>query len=278
MRALRRVVTGALELERAEKRIGSSLQAAPHVHVAPEYLAAMKGLDLAEICITSGGDLVEGEAPAGAFSLPDVAGVAVVPALATGEKCARCWQVLEEVGKSARHPLICQRCEGAVEASHETRIDRQAMVLVVATLVIDQLTKQLLLGYLLKAGTCRAGDRRLLSAGHRLEPRRELRPAGRRPPLPAWLLSGVAIAVCVGLFFWLRRTDRPLTGWGIGLVMGGAIGNVIDRARWGAVFDFADFHVRQWHWPAFNVADSAIVVGVGLMLIDSLIGEKQRAP
>jgi isoleucyl-tRNA synthetase len=83
VRALRRVVTGALELERAEKRIGSSLQAAPHVHVAPEYVAAMKGLDLAEICITSGGDLVEGEAPAGAFSLPDVAGVAVVPALAT---------------------------------------------------------------------------------------------------------------------------------------------------------------------------------------------------
>ena len=79
MRALRRVVTGALELERAEKRIGSSLQAAPHVHVAPEYVAAMKGLDLAEICITSGGDLVEGGAPAGAFNLAEVAGVAVVP-------------------------------------------------------------------------------------------------------------------------------------------------------------------------------------------------------
>jgi len=58
---------------------------------------------------------VKGEAPAGAFSLPEVAGVAVVPALAKGEKCARCWQVLEEVGTSARHPLICQRCEGAVE-------------------------------------------------------------------------------------------------------------------------------------------------------------------
>jgi signal peptidase II len=60
--------------------------------------------------------------------------------------------------------------------------------------------------------------------------------------------------------------------------MGGAIGNVIDRARWGAVFDFADFHVGRWHWPAFNVADSAIVVGVGLMLIDSLIGDRRRAP
>jgi isoleucyl-tRNA synthetase len=116
VRNLRRVVTGALELERAEKRIGSSLQAAPHVHVAPEYLAAMKGIDPSEIWITSGGDLVEGPAPAGAFTLPDVAGVAVVPALASGDKCARCWQVLEEVGKSAKHPLICVRCEGAVES------------------------------------------------------------------------------------------------------------------------------------------------------------------
>ena len=115
VRALRRVVTGALELERAEKRIGSSLQAAPHVHAAPDYIAALEGLDLGEICITSGGDLVADDAPAGAFTLADVAGVAVVPALAAGAKCARCWQVLEEVGQSASHPLICRRCEAAVD-------------------------------------------------------------------------------------------------------------------------------------------------------------------
>ena len=115
VRALRRVVTGALELERAEKRIGSSLQAAPRVYAASQYIAALKGLDLAEICITSGGQLVEGEAPAGAFALPDVAGVAVLPAPAAGNKCARCWQVLPEVGKSAKHPQLCRRCERAVE-------------------------------------------------------------------------------------------------------------------------------------------------------------------
>ena len=116
VRALRRVVTGALELERAEKRIGSSLQAAPHVHVAKEYVAAMKDLDLAEICITSGGELIEGEPASGDFKLPDVPGVGVAPMLATGNKCARCWQVLEEVGKSARHPLLCERCEQAVSS------------------------------------------------------------------------------------------------------------------------------------------------------------------
>ena len=158
------------------------------------------------------------------------------------------------------------------------RLDRQAMALVVVTLVVDQVSKQLLLGYLLKAGAIVSvidDFFRLVIVWNRGVSFGLL---GGDSALPAWVLSAVAIAVCVGLFVWLRRTDRPLIGWGIGLVMGGAIGNVIDRARWGAVFDFADFHVGQWHWPAFNVADSAIVVGVGLMLIDSLVGEKQRAP
>ena len=156
-------------------------------------------------------------------------------------------------------------------------IDRQAMTLVVVTLTLDQLSKHLLLGYLLKAGalvTVIDGFFRLVIVWNRGVSFGLL---GGDRPLPAWLLSGVAIAVCVGLFIWLRRTDRSLTGWGLGLVMGGAIGNVIDRARWGAVFDFADFHVNQWHWPAFNVADSAIVLGVGLMLLDSVIGDRQRA-
>ena len=106
----------ALELERAEKRIGSSLQAAPRIHAAPEYLEAFKGLDLCEIFITSDSALVEGKGPQGAFTLPDVAGVAVEPLPAHGNKCARCWQVLEEVGKSAQHPLLCRRCEAAVTA------------------------------------------------------------------------------------------------------------------------------------------------------------------
>jgi signal peptidase II len=157
-------------------------------------------------------------------------------------------------------------------------IDRHAMLLVVVTLVVDQVSKHLLLGYLMKAGPVVSvidGFFRLVIVWNRGVSFGLL---GGDRPLPAWLLSGVAICVCIGLFLWLRRTERFLTGWGIGLVMGGAIGNVVDRARWGAVFDFADFHINHWHWPAFNVADSAIVVGVGLMLVDSLIGEKQRAP
>ncbi|MBM3644897.1 MAG: isoleucine--tRNA ligase [Alphaproteobacteria bacterium] len=114
VRAVRRVVTGALELERAEKRIGSSLQAAPVVHASPAHVAALAGLDLAEICIASDATLVAGPVPAGAFTLADVEGVGVVPALADGHKCARCWQVLPEVGRSAAHPELCGRCEDAI--------------------------------------------------------------------------------------------------------------------------------------------------------------------
>jgi signal peptidase II len=157
-------------------------------------------------------------------------------------------------------------------------LDKQAMGIVALTLIADQGSKELLLRYLLQA----EASVQVLDNFFRLvivwNPGVSFGFLGGERALPPWILSLVAVAVCVGLFVWLRRVDRPLIGWGIGLVMGGAIGNVIDRARWGAVFDFADFHVGQWHWPAFNVADSAIVVGVGLMLVDSLLGEKQRAP
>jgi signal peptidase II len=158
------------------------------------------------------------------------------------------------------------------------QLDRQAMALLIVTLIADQLSKQLLLGYLMKSDTIVPvidGFFRLVIVWN---PGVSFGLFGGAGALPPWILSLVAVAVCVGLFVWLRRTDRAFTGWGIGLVMGGAIGNVIDRARWGAVFDFADFHIGHWHWPAFNIADSAIVVGVGLMLIDSLVGERQRAP
>ncbi|MDH3335789.1 MAG: class I tRNA ligase family protein, partial [Rhodospirillaceae bacterium] len=115
VRALRRVVTGALEIERAEKRIGSSLQAAPKVYVTSDYITALQGVDLSELVITSGGELIEGNIPDGAFMLDDVEGVGVVPALAEGEKCERCWMVSSSVGSNATHPTVCSRCADAVE-------------------------------------------------------------------------------------------------------------------------------------------------------------------
>ena len=115
VRAVRRVVTGALEGERVAKRIGSSLQASPALYVEDGAVrAALEGLDLAEICITSGLLLVEGAAPDGAFRLADVPGVGVAPRVAEGEKCQRCWKVLNEVG-SHKHGGVCGRCSDAVE-------------------------------------------------------------------------------------------------------------------------------------------------------------------
>lgn len=90
------------------------------------------------------------------------------------------------------------------------------------------------------------------------------------------LLAGLAILVSLGLFVWLMRLPDPLPAYGIGLVIGGAIGNVIDRFRFGAVFDFIDFYVGNWHWPAFNLADSAITVGVLLLLFDGLFQGRDR--
>ncbi|MGO8919362.1 MAG: isoleucine--tRNA ligase [Stellaceae bacterium] len=114
IRELRRVVTGALELERAQKRIGSSLQASVAVYADAAYVAALADLDLAEICITSDGTLSTAPPPAGAFALPEVAGVGVVVGPASGEKCQRCWRILPEVGALASHPDLCRRCADAV--------------------------------------------------------------------------------------------------------------------------------------------------------------------
>jgi len=115
VRQVRRVVTGALEIERAKKAIGASLEAAPTVYIADPALAdAVRGLDLAEICITSGITVVVGEAPQGAFRLDDVAGVGVVPGLAEGRKCARSWRFTDDVGSDPEFPDVSARDAAAL--------------------------------------------------------------------------------------------------------------------------------------------------------------------
>jgi isoleucyl-tRNA synthetase len=110
LRNIRRVVTGALEIERAAKRIGSSLEAHPMIYVAdPDLFAAALDVDLAELCITSGAVLVEGDGLAEAFRLPDVPGVAVVPRLAEGRKCARSWKISPAVGLDPQFPDVTPR-------------------------------------------------------------------------------------------------------------------------------------------------------------------------
>lgn len=110
VRTVRRAVTGALEVERKEKRIGSSLEAAPVVYVAdPELLKALDGLDFAEICITSDISVVAGEGPAEAFRLEDGTKVAVEPKLAEGTRCARSWKITKDVGSDPDYPDVSAR-------------------------------------------------------------------------------------------------------------------------------------------------------------------------
>jgi isoleucyl-tRNA synthetase len=110
-----RVVTGALEVERREKRLGAALEAAPRVHIAdPELLAAFDGLDAAEVFRTSQATLVAGPGPESAFRLEGVQGVAVEPLKAQGRKCARSWRILPEVGEDPRYPDLSLRDADAV--------------------------------------------------------------------------------------------------------------------------------------------------------------------
>ncbi|MCW9001683.1 MAG: signal peptidase II [Rhodospirillales bacterium] len=89
-------------------------------------------------------------------------------------------------------------------------------------------------------------------------------------PLNRWLLPGLALVVVAGLAIWLYRTSCRFIGIGLALIIGGAVGNVIDRVRFGAVADFLDIHLAGYHWPAFNVADSAITIGAAILILDSL--------
>ena len=113
VRRVRRVVTGALEVERTNKVIGASLEAAPTVYVTPEVAKVLETTSFEDLCITSGITISTETPPSDAFTLDDVADVAVVFARADGEKCERCWKILPDVG-THNHPGVCGRCDAAL--------------------------------------------------------------------------------------------------------------------------------------------------------------------
>lgn len=92
-----------------------------------------------------------------------------------------------------------------------------------------------------------------------------------------YLLAGLAIAVAIGLAFWGVRRSGPWMAAALGLIAGGALGNAIDRLRIGAVVDFLDFHAAGYHWPAFNIADSALFLGVAYILWDGLFAKPTKS-
>jgi hypothetical protein len=326
VREVRRVVTGALEIERqVKKTIGSSLEAAPVVYVSDaELLAALDGVDLAEISITSDARLVAGEGPADAFRLDDVAGVAVVPERARGRKCARSWKISEDVGADPEFPDITARDAKAVREWQEASRARlmgeapppapppegeggsrsaaaarspsggegrgggwaRAQPLMAAlgaraggrrphlrrrpaAQVVDA-------GAVRHRGAAAGSGRAVPRPGARLEPRHQLRlvrPGDRRRALGAdrHQPSGHR-----RLWLWLAHTRRPVAAAAMGLVIGGALANTMDRIVHGAVADFFLFHGFGFSWYVFNIADTAIFVGVALLLYESFIDGGRR--
>jgi signal peptidase II len=152
---------------------------------------------------------------------------------------------------------------------------RLGLLIALATIALDQATKWLVLTYLAPLGEAIAITPffNLVMVWNRGVSFGMFGSSGAFAP---WILSGLAIAVVVALVIWLRRAAHYLTGVGLGLVIGGALGNVIDRVQYGAVIDFLDFHLAGWHWPAFNVADSGICVGAAFLVADSLFAPRRQ--
>ena len=121
IRAARRAVTGALEVKRRDKTIGSSLEAAPRVHVDAGTAAILRGVPFEDLCIVSGIEVTDAPAPEGAFAADEAPGVAVAFARAKGAKCQRCWKVLRDVGTHS-HPEVCGRCDEALSRLDAERV------------------------------------------------------------------------------------------------------------------------------------------------------------
>ncbi len=91
----------------------------------------------------------------------------------------------------------------------------------------------------------------------------------------SFILSLIALIIVSCLFYWLKKEKSTFLQISIGLIIGGALGNLIDRIRYGAVFDFLDFSVFDYHWPAFNIADSAICIGAAMIIFDNFFIKKR---
>jgi signal peptidase II len=147
----------------------------------------------------------------------------------------------------------------------------------IGVVVVDQLTKHLILLVFGKDACVEVSERvtaffdlvstcnRGMSFG--------LFNSGQGLSVPLFSLA-VAVIVMV-LVVWLSRVQSDILAYAIGLIIGGAVGNLIDRVRLGGVIDFLYFHLGSWYWPAFNVADSAICIGVFIMLFDGLLTRRR---
>ncbi len=149
----------------------------------------------------------------------------------------------------------------------------KGLLIAALILVLDQLTKQLILNYFNNGGQEIAvlpffNIVMVWNYGISFGMFSELK-------IPVVLIT-LSTSITLILLIWLRKTTDTLVGVALGFIIGGAIGNIIDRFRFGAVADFLDFHVSGWHWPAFNIADSTIFIGVVLLCFHSMFMDHNR--
>jgi signal peptidase II len=151
----------------------------------------------------------------------------------------------------------------------------RGLAVAAAAAALDQITKALVLGFFSEPGCAlhRVAVNRFLDLVLTCNPGVSFG-LFNQTGLNSLIFSLVALAIIILLAFWLVRVRATFLAVAIGLIIGGAIGNVIDRLRFGAVIDFLDFHLASWHWPAFNLADSAICLGVAAMLLDGMLSRR----
>jgi signal peptidase II len=153
-------------------------------------------------------------------------------------------------------------------------LHRLGLACAVLVVVLDQISKPLMRGWLAAGDAYITPFFNLVSAWNQGVGFSLMTMRGASGP---YVLSGLALVISIGLFIWLLRSQRLLPVIGLGLAIGGALGNVIDRLVHGAVFDFLQFHAAGYYFPAFNVADSALTIGVFLLVIDGLFEGRGRS-
>ncbi len=151
----------------------------------------------------------------------------------------------------------------------------RGLAVAAAAAVLDQISKAMVLGFFGEPGCAL----HRLAVGPFLDLVLTCNPGVsfglfNRTGVNSLIFSLAALAIVLVLVIWLSRVRASFLAAAIGLVIGGAIGNVVDRLRFGAVIDFLDFHLATWHWPAFNLADSAICLGVAAMLLDGMLSRR----
>ena len=162
---------------------------------------------------------------------------------------------------------------GALLRSTDGRLLRLGLAVAFLALVFDQASKALMLGFIMNPPrvipitpffNLTLGFNRGVSFGI----------FSTDAEFGRWALTALALVIVAGLVIWLARTHSRWEAIGLGAIIGGALGNVVDRVRQGAVIDFLDFYVGSWHWPAFNIADASITLGVAALLIAPLMERK----